>query len=631
MFIPNRADQEREEERLFVQNALRARFKGDHQLLFKDFPAFMEHPELKALLVRYAELQDAVHEAFLAAGLGAPEPDIALEAADPDLVLVEEEIVLTDDQPVGLEVEEENAEADDLREDEIEKQTIDAAPIDLPTDAFDIPEEKTEEFPIPVPEIDPRVDSQENPVEETHSDQPENELPAEEIKEESFEETNTELPIAGDGDEPPIDNPGTDGDAPETIEEKAPVEPTVKPVKLNLPNGKMGVDYLQKIDISPLHRSLDHLTAWEATGFEQVGLTFNFDGELSISGCPDNHGKVPVTILLRFAAEGELPAQDYLLQGEVDILPDPRKMWKDIDPDASLPYQKPHLRGDFLHMSGRTMVAASRRGRSHAHSGTFRDDEFELAVNEPESWYIMAVADGAGSAPYSRRGSQIAVEKAVQVLQTKLDEKLSIDLEALAGAWTREPSELLRGQIRSRIYEALSHAAYAGYKAICEEADSIGEMPKAFHTTLMITIVRQFDFGYFVGTWWVGDGAVGVLQQGKYMKLMGTPDGGQFAGQTRFLTMPEIWADGATVMKRIEFDVVEDFTAVIAMTDGVSDPKFHTDHNMLQQENWDKLWDELSETVTFDHDNLDAPEQMLEWLDFWAAGEHDDRTIAILF
>ena len=95
--------------------------------------------------------------------------------------------------------------------------------------------------------------------------------------------------------------------------------------------------------------------------------------------------------------------------------------------------------------------------------------------------------------------------------------------------------------------------------------------------------------------------------------------------------MPEIWADGATVMKRIEFDVVEDFTAVIAMTDGVSDPKFHTDHNMLQQENWDKLWDELSETVTFDHDNLDAPEQMLEWLDFWAAGEHDDRTIAILF
>jgi len=35
--------------------------------------------------------------------------------------------------------------------------------------------------------------------------------------------------------------------------------------------------------------------------------------------------------------------------------------------------------------------------------------------------------------------------------------------------------------------------------------------------------------------------------------------------------------------------------------------------------------------VAFDHDNLTAPDQLLEWLDFWAAGEHDDRTIAILF
>lgn len=631
MFRPNNADQEIEEQKTFVQNALRRRFQGDSQLLFRDFPAFMEHPDLKALLVRYAELQDAVHEAFVAARFGAPEPEIALEAADPDLeiVLVEEEILVEADQPAGLEVVEENSEENGLTEDEIEKQTIDAAPIDLPTDAIDIPEGKTEEFPIPEPEIDPRMDASEKPEEEFPTDLPGNETPAEEgLEENAFEAINSELPTAGDGDEPPIDNPGPE---PETIEEKAPVEPTVKPVKLNLPNGKMGVDYLQKIDISPLHRSLENLTFWEATGFDQVGLTFNYDGELSISGCPDNHGKVPVTILLRFAAEGELPAQDYLLQGEIDILPDPRKMWKDIEPDATLPYQKPHLRGDFLHMAGRTMVAASRRGRSHAHSGTFRDDEFELSVSEPQSWYIMAVADGAGSAPYSRRGSQIAVEKAVEVLQAKLDEKLSGDLEALAGAWSREPNEQVRGQIRSRIYEALSHAAYAGYKAICEEADSLGETPKTFHTTLMITIVRQFDFGYFVGTWWVGDGAVGVLQQGKYLKVMGTPDGGQFAGQTRFLTMPEIWTDGATVMKRIEFDVVQDFTAVILMTDGVSDPKFHTDHNMLQQAHWDKLWDELSETVAFDHDNLDAPEQLLEWLDFWAAGEHDDRTIAILF
>lgn len=563
MFRPNNVDQEREEERLFVQNALRKRFQGDQQQMFKDFPAFMEHPSVDALLQRYNALQDAVHEAFLAAGFGAPEPDISLEAADPDLdaVVVEEETLI---------------------EEETSKPKIE----EIPMEVADSPHEGADDSP------------------QTPQDSSEGDVS--------------------------VTDPDHQDTTPEAME-TPPSDPPALPVKLNLPNGKTGVEYAQKIDLSPLHRSLASLASHESSGFEEIGLTFSVEDGMRIQGCPTTHGKFSVEILLRFTAEEDRPAQDYRLQGEIDILPDPRKMWKELEPDPTLPYQKPHLRSASLHMAGRTMVAASRRGRSHAHTGTFRDDDFELSVNEPQSWYILAVADGAGSAPYSRRGSQLACEKAITILGNKLDDKFSGDLEALAGAWTRNPNDQLRGQIRSRLYEALSHAAYAGYRAICEEAEAMEEVAKAFHTTLLLTIVRQFDFGYFVGTWWVGDGAVGVLQQGKYLKLMGTPDGGQFAGQTRFLTMPEIWTDGATVMKRIEFDVVEDFTAVLLMTDGVSDPKFHTDHNMLQRENWDQLWDDLSEVVTFDHDNLDTPEQLLEWLDFWAAGEHDDRTIAILF
>ena len=282
-------------------------------------------------------------------------------------------------------------------------------------------------------------------------------------------------------------------------------------------------------------------------------------------------------------------------------------------------------------MWGRSMIAASRRGRSHAHGGTFRDDDYALAINENEGWYIIAVADGAGSAPFSRKGSQLACDKSVEEIQSKLNADLSRELESMASAYNSNPSDQLRQQIRSRIYEPLSHSAYAGYKAITNEAEKIGQPVKAFHTTLMLTIVKQFDFGYFVGTWWVGDGGVGVYQRGKKIKIMGSPDGGEFAGQTRFLTMPEIWTDGATVLKRIEFDIVEDFTAVVLMSDGITDPKIGTDFNLGQVAKWDELWDDLNESVDFGPNNLNSDEQLLEWLDFWAPGEHDDRTIAILY
>ena len=46
---------------------------------------------------------------------------------------------------------------------------------------------------------------------------------------------------------------------------------------------------------------------------------------------------------------------------------------------------------------------------------------------------------------------------------------------------------------------------------------------------------------------------------------------------------------------------------------------------------WDGLWADLSKTVDFSDDNANAADQLLDWLDFWSPGNHDDRTIAILY
>ena len=44
------------------------------------------------------------------------------------------------------------------------------------------------------------------------------------------------------------------------------------------------------------------------------------------------------------------------------------------------------------------------------------------------------------------------------------------------------------------------------------------------------------------------------------------------------------------------------------------------------------LWHTLrSNGVELTDDNEDAAGQLLQWLDFWSPGNHDDRTIAILY
>jgi hypothetical protein len=83
-------------------------------------------------------------------------------------------------------------------------------------------------------------------------------------------------------------------------------------------------------------------------------------------------------------------------------------------------------------------------------------------------------------------------------------------------------------------------------------------------------------------------------------------------------------------LNRVAIEVVDDFTAVALMSDGVSDPMFQTDYNMGQLEKWDDLWEQLNEAVDFSPENPNAADQLLEWLNFWSTGDHDDRSIVIL-
>ncbi|CCG42692.1 PP2C family serine/threonine-protein phosphatase [Magnetospirillum molischianum] len=353
------------------------------------------------------------------------------------------------------------------------------------------------------------------------------------------------------------------------------------------------------------------------------GLTLD-DASGLLKGVPTSSGDFVVRL------QGLLHGKRCEVAANLAVIPDPKSLWVSKDSDRSDPFWKPdeafgQTEGDLL------CVAASKRGRSHAKDGTFRDDDFGLLANGPGGWHIAVVADGAGSAKYSRRGSKVAVDTVLRELPKLLDDHVTPHLAKLVPAHLQGNPDA-GVQIKSQLYQSLATAAFNAAKAIEEEAASKVEKASAFSTTLIVGVVHKIPEGWFVAGFSVGDGGAAVfdVRDGSLTNLT-LPDSGEFAGQTRFLQKSEFSGGFDEVAKRIFFDVRKDFTAVVLMTDGISDPKFPTDNVFGDPAKWVEFWNgDLSTAVDFSRQNAAMDKQFLDWLDFWSPGNHDDRTLAVL-
>ncbi|MDR0566245.1 MAG: protein phosphatase 2C domain-containing protein [Prevotellaceae bacterium] len=424
----------------------------------------------------------------------------------------------------------------------------------------------------------------------------------------------------------------------------------IKNRQITFPNGKINQPY--EVDFDAEKLQMPEIAEILFENLEAIGLQY-FPEEHKIKGVPTKSGDHKVEMKFK---RKDWEVGKPLLSREVMFIinPDPRELWsKNIPTPEDVEYYKPDSDKAFLKVEPKTvkdgflglgkkeiprksMVAASQRGRSHAIEGKPRDDDFALHFDSQTEWYVMVVADGAGSANYSRKGSQVACQTAKEVCANQLaKEGFSDVLDCAIGEYAKDKSEKNRADLyRSLHSEILAKAAWAAKIGIEKEAAANRRAPKEYATTLLISICKKFDFGWFVGAFWVGDGGIGIYRkEPQRLKILGEPDGGEFAGQTRFLTMPEVFSDRV----RTRFEVVEDFTAVVLMSDGVTDPKFETDANLNKIEKWNALWDDLNghnednAKVSFLDSSEQSAAQLLRWLDFWSKGNHDDRTIAILF
>lgn len=312
-----------------------------------------------------------------------------------------------------------------------------------------------------------------------------------------------------------------------------------------------------------------------------------------------------------------------LLKRELKLIvnPDPRELWRNIPSDPGMEYWRPDRESEILRSADALMTGASVRGRSHAHAGSPRDDAFALAAWN--GWNLMAVADGAGSAQYSRRGAELACAASLAVCEEKLALTPSLD-DLFASLPLPETGSDWLAKARRLAYGILPHAAFETHRAIRREAAEYGRETRAYATTLLLALAKKYAGGWALMAFQIGDGAMAMLAPDG-PKLLCTPDEGEYGGQTCFVTMPELF-EGHELMRRLHVAFVPGLQGLISLTDGVSDPRFGTRESLENSVLWLKLWRELVPLAT----GGDPEKALMEWLDFWERGSHDDRTLALL-
>jgi serine/threonine protein phosphatase PrpC len=401
---------------------------------------------------------------------------------------------------------------------------------------------------------------------------------------------------------------------------------------VSIPNGTVNKKYQAKIDFNAL--GWNDFISFEIKGLENTGLVFNDNDELI--GVPEISGDLKIKIVFR--VEGE--AEDSVLNEKIITLiinPDPKSLWKNLESDKNDSYWKPDNEAVASKFLDKNIVVASKRGRSHANVGSFREDDFAFKNLEEIGWSILAVSDGAGSAKLSRKGSKIACDSVIHYFEENLNtESLKEFDQVLAEHHTKITDEASK-KISHFVYQNLSKAAHFAHQKIEEFAINSETELKNFHATLIFALVKKYDFGYAVLTFGVGDCPIGLLNKDfTEIKLMNWLDVGDYGGGTRFVTMPEIFQSDK-FSTRFGFTLIDDFSYLMLMTDGIYDPKFVVEANLEKINKWNEFLEDLKGKnedgikVDFDKENTETAEQLSIWMDFWSPGNHDDRTLAIIY
>lgn len=265
------------------------------------------------------------------------------------------------------------------------------------------------------------------------------------------------------------------------------------------------------------------------------------------------------------------------------------------------------LQGMVATSGGWQLLAASRRGRLHAHRGEHREDAAAVATHA-RGW-CAAVADGAGSARFSRLGAAIATHVAAHAIADRLAAGQPMD-------------------------EALRAGAEATDAALQRFREATGLARRDLRTTLLVACTD----GTRLGTLQVGDGATVLLLADGGTVRPHAGDSGDFSGEvTHFLP------DEGALAQLVASAAVHDAGAVhgvLMATDGIEDPFYplprHAPALFAQVAGapaGGTAPAEVNGVAAVGHGvalaSADPVAALGAWMGFEKRGENDDRTLFI--
>ena len=159
------------------------------------------------------------------------------------------------------------------------------------------------------------------------------------------------------------------------------------------------------------------------------------------------------------------------------------------------------------------VLSASVQGTSHIRAGLPCQDSVYSRADLPGGALIAAVADGAGSAPLSDIGSSLAARESVEAARLSM-------LHTSANV----SESYLRATAHASVLIARS--------ALHREARKRGRSVRDFATTLILVI----SAGDVLAAAQIGDGAAVVSDRSGDYSLFTTPQRGEYANVTQFLT-----------------------------------------------------------------------------------------------
>jgi serine/threonine protein phosphatase PrpC len=415
-----------------------------------------------------------------------------------------------------------------------------------------------------------------------------------------------------------------------------------------LPNALIGLSYKAKIEIEKFN--LKDLIILDIEGLTDTGLTFDAPS-LVIEGIPIKSGDLKLKLLYKLKDE----AENSVLNAKIIpllVMVDPKTLWKNLPSNKDDIYWKEDNVSISAKLGTKTIVVSSKRGRSHQNVGSFRDDDFSFKHFDSSSWSVICVADGAGSYSLSRKGSQIACKAVVEYFESNLNTDSQTNFELKIAEYVKSKDEGLKKVIDGLTAQNLYKAVLFAHNKEKENADALYKSNPVlfnntklkdpidyYHSTLIFTLVKKFEFGYVILNFGVGDCPAAFMNKEKTeTKMLNWLDVGEFGGGTRFVTQSEIFHSTKNPMiSRFSLNIVDDFSYLFLMSDGIYDPKFEVEANLEKNEKWIEFLADLegknedNAKIDFNSENKEIANQLSTWMDFWSKGNHDDRTLAIIF